>query len=267
MIVRWPAWAMIFAGALALFAITVASEDLASNPALLPELISIGAFVVPVSFVALVRDLVPGPGVPVRALVTCFVAGGVIGTAAASLIEYDALRDFGVLPTLLVGSIEEPAKLLVPLIVLAVGVHRRTADGLVLGVAAGMGFAAFETMGYALGALAGPNGSVSACVDVLMLRGALSPCGHPAWTGAICAALWWSRRRPRASRAQLVAPATFLAAVLLHAGWDGADTPLAQAVIGVASVLMLVGWIVVARREPHGAVVAMPVEARVARAA
>ena len=249
MIVRCPAWAVIFAGTLVLFLIAMASELLASNPRLLPELIALGAFAVPVSFVALAHDVLPGCGLPTRAIVTCFVAGGVIGTAAASLLEYDVLRDFDVLPTLLVGAIEEPAKLVVPLIALAAGTHRRTADGLLLGVAAGMGFAAFETMGYALGALAGPHGSVRDCEDVLLLRGVLAPCGHPAWTGSVCAALWWTRSRERAPRAALVAPATFLAALLLHAGWDAVDAPLGLTAIGVTSIGLLLGWLVVARRE------------------
>jgi protease PrsW len=264
MIGRVPAWAAIFAGTLALFAIAVGSEGLADNPRLLPELIALGAFAVPVSFVALVRDLVPGTGVPTRALVTCFVAGGVIGTAAASLLEYDVLRGFGVLPALMVGAIEEPAKLVVPLIAFAVGAHRRTADGLVLGVAAGMGFAAFETMGYALGALTGPHGSVGGSEDVLLLRGALAPCGHPAWTGSVCAALWWSRRHPGALS---VAPAAFLAAVFLHAGWDAVDAPVAQTAIAAISVGLLVAWLVVARREPLERALAIPGEASVPRAA
>jgi protease PrsW len=268
MIGRWPVWAVLFAGSLALFGVIVASEDLAGNPRLLPELIAIGAFAVPVSFVVLVRDLLPGSDVPPRALVTCFVAGGVIGTAAASVLEYDVLRDFGVLPSVIVGAIEEPAKLLVPLIALAVGAYRRTADGLVLGVAAGMGFAAFETMGYALGALVGPRGSIRACEEVLLLRGALAPCGHPAWSGTVCAALWWARRRPRVDRTLFVAPSALLAAVLLHAGWDAVEAPLGRTAIGVASLGLFLGWLVVARREePREPAVALPVRARVSRAA
>ena len=248
---RVPAWAAIFAGALALCGITVLTESIASNPRLLPAMIVLGAFAVPVSFVALIRDLLPAT-VPVRALVTCFVTGGVIGMAAASLLEYDALRSFDVLPSLLVGVIEEPAKLMLPLIAFTVGAHRRTADGLVLGVAGGMGFAAFETMGYALGALAGPHGDVGTAEGVLLLRGALAPTGHPAWTGLVCGALWWARRQDH-PLAQLVALAAFLAAVGLHSGWDGLDSPLASAVIATTSAALLLGLLIIARREERGA--------------
>jgi protease PrsW len=245
---RIPAWAVIFAGALALFGITVLADSVTRNPRLLPNLIVLGAFTVPVSFVALVRDLLPSSGVPVRALVTCFVTGGVIGTAAASLVEYDALRDLDVLPALLVGAIEEPAKLMLPLIAFAVGAHRKTADGLLLGVASGMGFAAFETMGYALGALAAAEGNPDAAESLLLLRGALAPVGHPAWTGLVCAALWWARRQDRRA-APLVALAAFLAAVGLHGAWDGLYSPLASAVVATTSAVLLLNWLVVARRE------------------
>ncbi len=64
------------------------------------------------------------------------------------------------------------------------------ADGLVIGVAVGMGFAALETMGYAFVALIASRGDIGAVEQMLLLRGVLSPAGHMAWTGLACAALW-----------------------------------------------------------------------------
>jgi RsiW-degrading membrane proteinase PrsW (M82 family) len=241
------------AGLLALLAISALSEAVTRNLNLLPGLMALGAFAVPISFVALVRNLLPGAGVPLRAVVTCFLSGGVVGTAAASVLEYDALRDFGVVPSLLVGAFEEPAKLLVPLVAFTISAHRRTADGLVLGVTAGMGFAAFETMGYALGALVASHGGVGATENVLVIRGVLSPCCHPAWTGVVCAALWWARNhRGRNAAVLLVPPAALLTAVLLHGAWDGYDAVTAQAAAGIVSLLLLLLWLVIARREPSG---------------
>jgi RsiW-degrading membrane proteinase PrsW (M82 family) len=245
-----PGWAVVFASLVALFGVTALAEAATDNPRLLPGLIALGAFAVPVSFVGLVHGLLPSAGIPVRALGTCFVFGGVIGIAAASLLEYEALCDLGVLPALLVGAVEEPAKLVVPLIAFCVGARRHTADGLLLGVAAGMGFAAFETMGYALDALAGPDGTVGASEEVLLLRGALAPTGHPAWTGLVCAALWWTRaHRDRSPAALLVAPAALMTAVLLHGAWDGIDAPATDTAISVTSTLLLLIWVVIARRE------------------
>jgi protease PrsW len=48
----------------------------------------------------------------------CGLIGGVLGVVIAGLGEADALRDLGALPTLVIGLIEEAAKLIVPLAVL-----------------------------------------------------------------------------------------------------------------------------------------------------
>ncbi len=240
----------MFAGLLALFGVTAAAEAVTANQNLLPGLIALGAFAVPVSFVVLVSELLPRAQVPVRTVVICFVAGGVLGTAAASLLEYGAADRIDMPHALVVGAIEEPTKLIVPLIVFALGVHRRTADGIIVGVAAAMGFAAFETMGYALKELAGPAGSVNAATDVLLLRGVLAPFGHPAWTGLVCAALWWARARWHRTRAaSLLVPAALLAAVTLHGSWNGFDGRLIGAVVMGASLLLLGIWLLLARRE------------------
>jgi hypothetical protein len=95
----------------------------------------------------------------------------------------------------------------------------------------------------------------------------LAPCGHPAWTATVGAALWWTRRRPRVDRTLFVAPAAFVAAVLHRAGWDAVDAPLGQTAIGVISVGLLLGWLAVARREPLEPAVALPMGARLPRAA
>ena len=68
--------------------------------------------------------------------------GGVVGVVAAGLWEYRTLQRLGVLPLAGVGLIEETAKLIVPLIiVLVLRRDRHPADGLLLGVASGAGFA------------------------------------------------------------------------------------------------------------------------------
>ena len=80
-------------------------------------------------------------------------AGGVVGVAAAGLIEYDTLCRLDTLPAIAVALAEETAKLIAPLAVLVFTRHRRAADGLLVGVASGAGFAVMETMGYSAVAL------------------------------------------------------------------------------------------------------------------
>jgi RsiW-degrading membrane proteinase PrsW (M82 family) len=91
-----------------------------------------------------------------------------------------------------------------------------------------MGFASFESMGYGLAELIDSRGELGATEVVLAIRGVLSPAGHAAWTGLVCAALWQARaRRPGAGWWRPVA-AAFCAAVLLHTMWDvTSSTPFA----------------------------------------
>ncbi len=91
---------------------------------------------------------------------------------------------------------------------------------MLFGVAAGMGFAALETMGYAFTSLLQAKGNVDALHQTLLLRGLLSPAGHAAWTGLIRAVPW--RERQRAGHAVLnwAIIGAFLVAALLHSLWD-----------------------------------------------
>jgi RsiW-degrading membrane proteinase PrsW (M82 family) len=88
-----------------------------------------------------------------------------------------------------------------------------------VGLASGMGFAVLETMGYAFVALVRSGGDLGAVEQTLLLRGLLSPAGHTAWTGLVCAAIWQVAAGPSA-RSMLALLATYLAVVVLHAAWD-----------------------------------------------
>jgi RsiW-degrading membrane proteinase PrsW (M82 family) len=178
--------------------------------------------------------------VPAATLAVAALLGGVIGVVAAGWLEYDVLRDLGALPMVFVALIEETAKLLIPAAVLAFWWRRRRdpSDGLVIGVAAGMGFAALETMGYAFTALLASKGDIGAVEQTLFVRGLMAPAGHTAWTGLTCGALWAFAARPTGRRF-LIFLATFAGAVTLHTLWDSLGFTLAYVVLGVASV----GWL------------------------
>jgi RsiW-degrading membrane proteinase PrsW (M82 family) len=70
--------------------------------------------------------------------------------AAAAVLEYETLLSLGALPMLAVGLIEERAKLGLPLVLFLQRRFLNPSAGLLFGVAAGMGFASFETVGYGL---------------------------------------------------------------------------------------------------------------------
>ena len=85
------------------------------------------------------------------------------------------MRHLGTLPMIAVGLIEETAKLMLPALLLLLGRYRRPADGLLIGVASGAGFAVLETMGYGFVVLIISHGNLSAVDGVLMTRGTAQP--------------------------------------------------------------------------------------------
>lgn len=102
--------------------------------------------------------------------------------------------------TAFVGVVEEGTKVLVPLLLFALGLYRDPRAGVALGLASGFGFAVTETTGYAyqVAAASGPNfcgaeivtptasGVVSAQVSRILL---VSPM-HWLWTGIAVAIAW-----------------------------------------------------------------------------
>ena len=77
----------------------------------------------------------------------------------------------------------------------------------------------------------------------------LSPAGHAAWTGLICAALW----RARARGTWAIVPLAFVVAVALHALWDSVASTYWMVPVAVVSYGLL-AWrlqAVSARRRPQ----------------
>ena len=214
-------WFRILVVGLVLFGITDAALFITNNPNLAPTVIVLGAFLVPVTFIIYLYDRFQHTEMHLNLLAMTFLLGGVLGVVVAAVLEWETLRALS-LPSLLgVGLVEESAKLLIPIFIFVRGKYRHQVDGLLIGVACGMGFATLETMGYSLRALIDANGSVAALDGTLLVRGLLSPVGHAAWTGYVCAVIWWERERGRHhlyfNRAILTA---FVVVILLHAAWD-----------------------------------------------
>jgi RsiW-degrading membrane proteinase PrsW (M82 family) len=229
-------WLRTLAGGLALYALLTVATARTANVHLVPSVLVLGAVLVPVTFVTFVFERVDVTRESLPAVAASFAVGGGVGVASAALLEYDTLRDLGALPILAVGVIEESCKLLVPVFLVVSGRFPAPRYGVLFGVAAGMGFAALETMGYGLVALIQSRGQIGVVEEVLFLRGVLSPVCHAAWTGIVTAALW--RFTGPHSRGRLAA--AFGAAVLLHAAWDSTVTVAPHVAIGLVSAALLV---------------------------
>jgi RsiW-degrading membrane proteinase PrsW (M82 family) len=183
-------WLQVLVSGLVLLFFVERTLVATSNPNYVPSVILLGAFLVPISFVTYLYERLPSWDVPLQTLAMCFMWGGVLGTVVAGTLEYDVARALGFLPKLLIGLIEESAKLILPLIFYFVGRYRSEAAGIVLGVATAAGFAGLETMGYGFASLLSSKGNLGVLDEVLLVRGLTSPAGHMAWTGLVCAVLW-----------------------------------------------------------------------------
>jgi RsiW-degrading membrane proteinase PrsW (M82 family) len=209
-----------------------------NNPNFFPSLLLLGSIVVPLAVLVFAASGGRRVVAPVGWTTAVAVVGGVIGTLAAGFLEYDTLRGLSSGAMILVGLIEESAKLIIPAMVLVFLARQHPKAGVVIGVASGMGFATLETMGYGFTALL-QQGSLSAVESTLQLRALLSPAGHVAWTGLTVAALWRIPLVARKIRALAVALATFVAAVLLHASWDGSNSLTVHVLVGTVSFVAL----------------------------
>jgi RsiW-degrading membrane proteinase PrsW (M82 family) len=254
-------WFQILVAGVLLFVAAGQALRITSNPNFFPTVILLGAFVVPVAFVAYIYERVPAKDVSLPCILICFLGGGTVGLIAAGILEFQTLQGLGIFGMFGVGLIEEGSKLILPVVQYARGKYRSEADGLLFGVAAGMGFAALETMGYGLVALIKSQGSVGTLEQVLFLRGLLSPVGHAAWTGLVCAVIWRERERKGRGLLSLAFVGTFILAIVLHALWNivnslGAPTVTAWVIVIAGNVaIATVSLILLIRRIREASVI------------
>jgi RsiW-degrading membrane proteinase PrsW (M82 family) len=234
---RWAWIPVLVVGAL-LYLLVERALISTGNINFVPSLLLLGAFVVPIASVTFVYGR-PAPwAVRLPGIACAFLFGGVIGTVVAGNLEFKTIVDLGTLPTVAIGLSEEAAKLIVPLAIFFFLRHRTPADGLILGVASGMGFAGLETMGYGLVAMLQTGGDLPSVDQLLLFRGILAPAGHGAWTGAASAALYLALTSKRLG-AWCRFVGIFLLVVALHSLWDGLNSTWAYAVIGLLSLGLL----------------------------
>jgi len=232
-----------------LFILGVVIFGITGNPNLFPTVALLGNFLVPVAYVTFFYQRRHLSRVDLPTTARAFLYGGVLGTFAAALLEPIFVGSLTPVSAFVVGLIEEFAKILGVLVVVRHREHDAEIDGLILGAAAGMGFAALESTGYAFTAFLESRGSLDAFVVTTLLRGVLSPVGHGTWTAILASVLF--RESGRHFRINAAVVRTYLLVAVLHGLWDGlpmviaafvtsgVDVFLGQAVVGVAGLLIL----------------------------
>jgi protease PrsW len=212
-------WLRLFLTGLVLWVLTVVVTFATGNPNLVPTLVLLGSFLVPVTFVVWAFGRRHSGEVTAELLFTTFVTGGVLGVLAASLLESYLLHPSPGL-FLGVGLIEEAAKLAVLAFLTRRLQHKYAADGLILGASVGFGFAAFESAGYAFTALFTEQGlSLMQLVQTELLRGLLAPVGHGLWTAILGGVLFSASGREHFALTRRLLLA-YLGVSVLHALWD-----------------------------------------------
>ncbi|MDQ4085872.1 MAG: PrsW family intramembrane metalloprotease [Actinomycetota bacterium] len=237
----WPLrWLAVLSTGLLLFVAVLTVLMNTGDPIYIPSLLFLGASVVPATVTTLVAELDGTRRLSFARLALAAVLGGVVGGVLAGQLESDTARAVGSLPYLMVGLIEESAKLAIAVTLLARRRPRPSAlEGLVFGIAVGSGFAAMETMGYAFVTLVDNSGNLQSVDSVLLVRALGSLGGHAVWTGLACAA-WYSVRSARhrwLARMRFVA--TFAGVVCLHTLWDASAGGLGYLAVGATGVLVL----------------------------
>jgi RsiW-degrading membrane proteinase PrsW (M82 family) len=215
---RHRTWLRVLGGGLLLWLATAAVTLLTGSSNLVPTLVLLGSFLVPVTFVIWALARWRDEDLTLELVVRAFIVGGLLGVLGAALLENYLLHPS---PWLFggVGLIEEGAKIIALLLVTRHMAHRHIRDGMVLGAAVGFGFASFETAGYAFNALLTERGlSLSALVETELLRGILAPVGHGLWTAILGGVVFGALGRGRLLTVRVIV--MYLWVALLHAFWD-----------------------------------------------
>jgi len=239
-------WKTLLVGGVAVFGVLVWILFRTGNPNLYPTVVLIGSFLVPMAFVAFVHDHLRRSVLSFEAVAWSFVIGGVLGILGASILEPVLLpRLVGESDTLTlrgglaVGAIEEACKLAAVMFIVRRLPHGRALDGLLVGTAVGMGFAAFESLGYAFTILFATGGDVTASLIQTALRAILAPFGHGIWTGIAAAALFADSEQGR-WRLGARTISAFVLVVVLHGAWDGLHVGGVLVVFGIPIAVSLI---------------------------
>lgn len=210
-----------------LFIVATIIMFLTRNPNLYPTVILIGNFLIPVVFVVFLYDYQHLSTLTPETIGKSFGIGGILGVLGASVLESFLIRPpsdpnqgLTLGSGLLVGLIEEGCKIAAVVFLARRMRHTQAIDGLLLGAAVGMGFAALESTGYAFTAFLSSNGTATASIASTVFRGLFAPFGHGVWTGILGAVVF---RASEEHRFRLTGSVilTYLFVSVLHGLWNG----------------------------------------------
>lgn len=243
----WPKpWVFLrtFIAAAVIYFIFVQAWHSYLNPNLVPGLIFMGSFAIPLSALIFFFEMNARKNVSLYQVIRLVFLGGII-SLIISLFFFDLTDRIHLdwMGASIAGLAEEPGKLMALLIVVNAGRFKYTLNGLLFGAAIGTGFAAFESAGYALSA--GLDYGGPSMLDTIMYRGMLAPFGHIIWTAMCGAALWRVKGGNKFSVEMLQDPRfykVFITAIIMHMIWN---SPLVLPFYAKNLILGIVGWVII----------------------
>lgn len=257
---RHSYWLRILLIGFLLFIIALCTLIITQNPNLFPTAVLMGNFIIPVTFVAFFYERRDRFSINLSATAMSFFYGGILGTIAAAILEPVFISSLSLSTSFMVGIIEEFTKIIGVILIARHRKYNSVMDGIIIGAAAGMGFAAFESTGYAFTYFLKSGGNISVAVFVTLLRGITSPVGHGTWT-AILSSVLLRESISGKFHINIKVIYAYLLVVALHGLWDGLplvikyiipspnSVIIGQVSIGAASIVILYRRWREARRE------------------
>ncbi|HUV72282.1 MAG TPA: PrsW family glutamic-type intramembrane protease [Clostridia bacterium] len=225
-------WQLVLLITLSLFAVGVGILLASSNPLLFPTIALLGSFAVPVTYVTFFYENRQQSLLGVTDIVLSFLYGGVLGVFLATIFLPVLIPELSLLTLFGAAGIEEIAKILaVGLIVRGLS-HSSELNGVLVGAAVGMGFAALESIGYSFLSFLESEGNFSSSILLTLLRALVSPVGHGTWT-AIFAGILFLESTPFDFQLTARVFGAFLLVTVLHGLWNGIPFLLPTSLFGI----------------------------------
>ncbi|TQD24004.1 PrsW family intramembrane metalloprotease [Methanolobus vulcani] len=232
---RKLSWLKVFTGGLVLYIFGVFALAATRNTNIFPTVVMLGNFLVPITYVAFFYQRRHLSKLDMPTTAWAFFYGGLLGVLAAATLEPIFLSQKSLFYSFEVGLIEEFAKIIGVIIIAKRCFHDSEMDGLILGAASGMGFAALESTGYAFTAYLSSGGSLSQTVIITLVRGVIAPIGHGTWT-AILVSTMFRESGPQNFHINPKVIGAYITVAVLHGLWNGLPDVLSMFPVTVFNV-------------------------------
>ncbi len=218
------------------------------NTNAIPGLIVIGSFTVPLSGLILFLEVNAYRNISLYEVILIFLVGGCASLVATLfLFSIVGVKELDFVGALLVGIIEEVGKAVIIYCFIKRLDKRNILSGLLVGASVGAGFAAFESAGYAMNYLL--LGGWDMMLDVIFLRGFLTPGGHIAWAAITGAAMILAAKDLGVIDGNILINKKFIRLfiipILLHALWDSPLSNIGSEIYLFPLILTFFVWVVV----------------------